>query len=86
MISKHGMIWDDETIEEKLVSTRKFIEEKCAEARPETDGNGNTIVRQLPCGVHPLHTVNVRKNGSRSGCPMCAMAIEDLTRSMSRGA
>lgn len=82
MISKHGMIWDDETIEEKLVSTRKFIEEKCAEKTP----NGNTIVRQLPCGVHPMHTVNVRANGSRSGCPMCEMTIEDLTRSMSRGA
>lgn len=79
MYSKHGAIWEDGTPLERVAAARKEVERLCA----ETDGNGNTIVRQVPCGVHPLHTVNVRRNGSRSGCPMCEMAIEDLTRSMS---
>jgi hypothetical protein len=42
--------------------------------------HGNTIVRLVPCGVHPLHSVKIRANGSRSGCPMCEMQIEDLCR------
>ena len=46
--------------------------------------HGNTIVRTVPCGVHPLHSVKVRANGSRSGCPMCEMQIEDLCRSAGR--
>ncbi len=40
--------------------------------------HGNTIVRTVSCGVHPLHSVKVRANGSRSGCPMCEMQIESL--------
>lgn len=43
--------------------------------------HGNTIVEVVPCGVHPLHAVKVRVNGSRSGCPMCEMQIESLCRS-----
>lgn len=42
--------------------------------------HGNTIVRTVSCGVHPLHSVKVRANGSRSGCPMCEMQIESLCR------
>ena len=42
--------------------------------------NGNTVVRTVACGTHPLHDVKVRANGARSGCPMCEMAIEDLCR------
>lgn len=43
------------------------------------------IVKTVPCGVHPLHFVKVHANGARSGCPMCAMQIEDLCRSFARG-
>jgi len=39
------------------------------------------IVKVVPCGVHPLHFVKVHANGARSGCPMCAMQVEDLCRS-----
>lgn len=34
----------------------------------------------IPCGVHPLHFVKVQANGSRTGCSMCEMQIEDLCR------
>ena len=34
----------------------------------------------VPCSVHPLHTVRVRADGSRSGCSMCEANIEDLIR------
>jgi hypothetical protein len=44
--------------------------------------HGNTILREVPCGVHPLHFVKVRANGSRSGCPMCEIQIEDICRSL----
>lgn len=44
--------------------------------------HGNTVVRTVPCGVHPLHDVKVRASGARSGCPMCETQIEDLCRSM----
>lgn len=44
--------------------------------------HGNTIVFVVPCGVHPLHFVKIRANGSRSGCPMCESTIENLGRSM----
>lgn len=45
--------------------------------------HGNTIGEVVPCGVHPLHSVKVRANGSRSGCPMCEMQIESLCRATS---
>ena len=45
--------------------------------------HGSTIVDVVSCGVHPLHSVKVRANGSRSGCPMCEMQIESLCRSAS---
>ena len=44
--------------------------------------HGNTIVEVVPCGVHPLHLVRVRANGSRSGCPMCEMQVEEICRSL----
>jgi len=47
------------------------------------DRHGSTIVDVVSCGVHPLHSVKVRANGSRSGCPMCEMQIESLCRSAS---
>lgn len=43
--------------------------------------HGNTITEIVACGVHPLHFVKVRTNGSRSGCPMCEIRIEALCRS-----
>lgn len=46
-----------------------------------TKSHGSTIVEVVPCGVHPLHFVKVRVSGARSGCPMCAMQIEDICRS-----
>jgi len=36
--------------------------------------------RTAPCSVHLLHRVKIRADGSRSGCPMCEDAIQDLTR------
>ena len=45
--------------------------------------HGSTIIEVVPCGVHTLHFVKVRANGSRSGCPMCEMQIESLCRSAS---
>jgi hypothetical protein len=50
-------------------------------ARRDGASHGNNVVRVAPCGVHPLHLVKVRASGARSGCPMCAMQIEDLCRS-----
>jgi Fe-S cluster biogenesis protein NfuA len=44
--------------------------------------HGSTVIRTVPCGVHPLHDVKVRASGARSGCPMCEMTIEDLCRSL----
>jgi len=34
----------------------------------------------MPCTVHPLHIVRVRADGSRTGCPLCELAVEQLTR------
>ena len=51
--------------------------------RNHSTGHGSAIVGAVPCGVHPLHFVKVRANGSRSDCPMCAMRIEALCRSAS---
>lgn len=45
--------------------------------------NGNTIETVVACGVHPLHYVKVRANGSRSGCPMCEMQIESICHAFS---
>lgn len=42
--------------------------------------HGATIVKIVPCGVHPLHLVKVRASGARSGCPMCEMQIEVMCR------
>ena len=39
-----------------------------------------TIVKHVPCGVHPLHIVKVLASGARSGCPMCEMQIELMCR------
>jgi len=50
--------------------------------RAKPNNHGNAIAKIVPCGVHPLHLVNVRANGSRAGCPMCDMQIEDLCRSL----
>ena len=33
--------------------------------------HGGVIIKVVPCGVHPLHSVKVRASGARSGCPMC---------------
>jgi hypothetical protein len=53
---------------------------KPAPTSSRREEHGNSIVRTVPCGVHPLHSVKVRTNGSRSGCPMCEMQIESLCR------
>ena len=42
--------------------------------------HGGAIVKVVPCGVHPLHSVKVRASGARSGCPMCEMQIEAMCR------
>ncbi len=49
-----------------------------------TKKHGNTIVGTAPCGVHPLHIVKIRVNGTRSGCSMCEMQIDDICRSLAR--
>ena len=59
---------------------------KLIRATPSATDHGNTITKTVPCGVHPLHDVRVRANGTRTGCPMCEMQIEDLCRSLGRGA
>jgi hypothetical protein len=46
--------------------------------------HGNTIVEVISCGVHPLHDVQVRANGSRAGCPMCERSIEAIGRAIGR--
>ncbi len=49
MYSKHGMLWDDETIEEKLASARKFIE-KCRERFDDKPCPRNAIcVHEVQC-------------------------------------
>lgn len=48
-------------------------------SRKIVDVHGSTIVKVVPCGVHPLHDVKVRASGARGGCPMCEIQIEDLT-------
>lgn len=50
-------------------------------AATTTKIHGRTVVQIVPCGVHPLHSVKVHASGSRGGCPMCEMQIEDLCRS-----
>jgi hypothetical protein len=49
---------------------------------PNKPVHGNTIIKVVPCGVHPLHSVKVHMNGSHSGCPMCDAQIEDVCRSL----
>jgi hypothetical protein len=48
--------------------------------KKQRKAHGNTIATIVPCGVHPLHEVKVRANGSRSGCPMCEMQIANICR------
>ena len=48
--------------------------------KPKTTQHGATIVKLVPCGVHPLHLVKVRASGGRTGCPMCEMQIESMCR------
>ena len=32
--------------------------------------HGGAIIKVVPYGVHPLHSVKVRASGARSGCPI----------------
>lgn len=49
MISKHGMIWEDGTIAERIAETRKFIDEKCCER--------NRLDAPCPHGTFCVHEV-----------------------------
>lgn len=50
MYSKHGMLWDDETIEERLASARKFINEKCRERFDDKPcPRGAVCVHEVQC-------------------------------------
>lgn len=49
MYSKHGMLWDDETIEERLASARKFINEKCRERFDAKCPRGAFCVHEVQC-------------------------------------